>query len=154
VDGVYLEANTVTSKELNHVAGGWHRYDVVLVDGSSDWELPVKDTLRVHVDEDRPDIKITNPGNNFGVKSSFTLSVAPENFTMAADKLGGVNTPGEGHYQILVDGVATTETAAATTTVSGLSSGTHTVRVQLMNNDGTPLDPVGYDEISVNVTGP
>lgn len=153
MDGAWGESSAVTARTINHLSGGWHRFDVVLVDGASGWELPVRDVLRVHVAEDRPDIRITTPGDRYGVHPDFNLSIAPENFTLSATAIGGTNVADQGHFSVSVDGGPPLYTAAATTAITGLTEGEHAVRVQLVNNDGTPVVPPVYDEIVVVVDG-
>ena len=66
--------------------------------------------------------------------------------TMSTDNLilkspGGAAKNGEGHFRITVDGGESATSASKIYVASGLSFGTHTVEVELLNNDGTPYSP-------------
>jgi hypothetical protein len=151
LDGVWYDKRSETALALEHLPGGWHTLDVVLVDGGLGWELPIRDVLKVHIAEDRPDVLITAPGDNWGVHGAFDVTVATENFTLAPDHIGGEPVADEGHFEVLVDGVSKGVAGAPTTAVSGLTDGPHVVRVQLLDNAGVALSPPVYDEITVNV---
>jgi hypothetical protein len=115
------------------------------------YELPVLDRLRVRVAPDRPDALITYPGDGWSMGASFDLSFEAENFALDASTMGGPNAPDVGHAQVYLDGVLFQETAANVVPLRGLTVGTHAVRVQLANNDGTAVSPPVYNEIAVIV---
>jgi len=52
-----------------------------------------------------------------------------------------VNEAGEGHFAISVDGGDAVHVFSKTYTLEGVESGTHTLRVELVNNDHTPYSP-------------
>ena len=154
IDALWGDSATETSRPIDHLAPGWHTFDVVLVDGLSGWEMPVRDSLRVQVAADRADVVIVDPGDGYNVHPSFSLTVSPENFTLAPGSMGGANVDGEGHYTVSIDSGLPVASAASVSSVTGLSGGAHSIRVALANNDGTALVPAVYDEIIVNVTLP
>ncbi len=84
-----------------------------------------------------------------------TVTVEADNFKVV-DKIGQAKAPGEGHliYYLDITSPPTTagqpattaagsyfETAATSYTWTNLPAGVHTFAVQLVNNDGTPLNP-------------
>ena len=118
------------------------------MDGSS--ELPIRDHAHLFVAADRPDLTITYPSDQWGVPDAFDLSANPENFVLNPD-IGGANVDGEGHWAVVLDGAAIAESATGTASLSGLPLGDQVLRVELRNNDRTPLEPPVYDEIQVTV---
>jgi hypothetical protein len=142
VDGVWAGAG-ITS--LRHLAPGLHDLRAVLTDGAGS-ESMVFDAAQVYVADSRPDVTITSPGDAWTIHPDIQMSVYPENFL-----LDGTSAVGHGKYEVAVDGVAAGTGTGATTPVPGLTAGAHTIRVSLVNGDGSPLDPPVYDEIHVNV---
>lgn len=149
VDGEYAAGSDAPEVVLPHVQAGYHFVELRLTDGGS--ELPIRDHLHLFVAPGRPDIAITHPGEGWGVPASFELSTMPENFTLDATSMGGAPVPGVGHWAVLVDGVQVAESASGTVPLTGLASGDRVIRVQLENNDHTPLDPPVWSEIRVTV---
>lgn len=119
-----------------------------LTDGGS--ELPVRDHVHVRVAEGRPDVTITYPGDLWGVAPAIELSANTENFTLDS-AFGGANVEGHGHFAVLVDGVVVAESATGTAPLSGLPAGDVPIRVELRNNDRTPVEPPVFDAITVRV---
>ena len=89
------------------------------------------------------------------------------NFNLV-DKLGQTNVPREGHLHYFLDVEAPTTlgkpavtapgtyaaTAATSYTWPKVAQGMHTLSVELINNDHTPLDPPVVAKIMVTVNGP
>jgi hypothetical protein len=83
---------------------------------------------------------------------SVTIKVWTENITLV-DKVGQANAPGEGHLIYYLDAAPPVKTGITATTAQGtfvystdktytwdnLTSGPHTLAVQLVNNDNTPV---------------
>ena len=65
--------------------------------------------------------------------------------------MGGENAHHVGHAALSVDGVLLAEIATGVHAVSGLAPGGHTLRVELVNNDGTPLTPPVYNAFPFTV---
>ncbi len=91
------------------------------------------------------------------------MTVAASNFNLA-DKLGQTNVAGEGHLHYFLDVDAPTTpgepaippagstwaaTADTTHTFTNVTPGTHTISVELVNNDHTPLNPPVVSIISL-----
>lgn len=148
LNGGYMLGGTDPNPVLRHVGAGYNHVEVRLVDGGS--ELPVRDHVHLFVAPDRPDVTITAPGDQWGVASAFDLSASAENFTLDPD-IGGANVEGHGHWGVLVDGAPVAESATGTASLSGLAAGDRVIRVELRNNDRTPVDPPVFDEITVSV---
>lgn len=108
-----------------------------------------------------------NPGDGFSVTTGdVTVSALVENFTLA-DKLGQANVAGEGHLHYFLDVDAPTTpgqpaippsgsiwaaTASTSYTFNNVAIGTHTISVELVNNDHTPLSTPVVVKATVNVT--
>jgi hypothetical protein len=96
---------------------------------------------------------ILPPGNIYGI-GDIPVSVSVANFTIV-DKQGQPAAAGEGHLHYYLDVPAPTDqgkpavaasgtwttTAATTYTWHNVGSGTHTISVELVNNDHPPLNP-------------
>ncbi len=150
MDGAWLDRTVALSHVLQNIPAGDHSFEARLVSNDG-YELPVLDRLRVRVAPDRPDALITYPGDGWSMGASFDLSFEAENFALDASTMGGPNAPDVGHAQVYLDGVLFQETAANVVPLRGLTVGTHAVRVQLANNDGTAVSPPVYNEIAVIV---
>ncbi len=150
MDGVWLDATAETSRVLQNVTPGEHVFEARLVTNDG-FELPVVDRMWVNVAPDRPDVLITYPGADWRMGPDFNLTFDAENFTLDGAAMGGTNAPHQGHAQVFLDGVLYTETATGAVPFTGLLPGTHTVRVQLANNDRTLVEPAVYNEIPVIV---
>ncbi len=102
-----------------------------------------------------PNVFIVSPLYNVAVPpGDVTVKIAVSKFTIV-NKLGQANAPGEGHVIYYLDVTpptspgksATTaantyaETADISYTWHSLTDGIHYLSVQLVNNDGTPLNP-------------
>jgi hypothetical protein len=79
---------------------------------------------------------------------SVTLTVTVENFVLDGDRIGGENETGVGHYRVYWDDAdgddhlgASAEPELTVTVPATTTDGSHRLRVMLVNNDGTPLDP-------------
>lgn len=83
-----------------------------------------------------------------------TVTVAVENFTLDAAKMGGTNEPGVGHYRVYLDEASgddfVAEGAAGSFKMKvpdSITDGSHPVRVELYNNDRTPVEPAAQGEV-------
>jgi plastocyanin len=54
---------------------------------------------------------------------------------------GGTKKTGEGHFQITLDNGVPDTSSSKIYVMSGVEEGSHTVEVELLNNDGTPYSP-------------
>ncbi len=68
-----------------------------------------------------------------------SLVISTQNLVLKAP--GAAPKKGEGHFRVTVDEQDAVIVTSKTYTMSGLSVGDHTVKVQLYNNDRTPYSP-------------
>jgi hypothetical protein len=85
-----------------------------------------------------------------------TVTVAVQNFKLVAP--GGPNVPGEGHYHVYLDGatggnyLAAGQTPTKPVTIPvGTTPGAHTLRVNISNNDHSPLTPPVEEILPITV---
>jgi hypothetical protein len=116
--------------------------------------------------EGQPSLEIASPEDGDTVDGdSVTVEVDVQDFDVV-DKLGEENVDGEGHihYYLDVDDVPTAAGEPAITdegesaqtddtshTFDNLEPGEHTIAVQLVNNDHTPLEPPVVEEVTITV---
>jgi len=154
-----------TTYTFKNVAAGTHTISVQLVNNDhTPLDPPVVQKITVTTDTN-PRIKITNPKNGqIRPSTRFTASVNVTNFNVV-DKQGQAAAPGEGHVHFYLDiqpPADPTKPAAPTSgvwahisgttyTFENIPVGTHTIYVQLVNNDHTPLSPGVTDSVQVFV---
>lgn len=131
-------------------------------DGGSPDETPA---VTEEDDGGEPTVTIAIPGNGAVLKAgNVRTQVTFENFQVV-DRLGDAKRAGEGHIHFyldvkniptapgkpaVTDDEATYHAAASTShTWKGVKAGKHTLGVQLVNNDHTPIEPPVTAEVSV-----
>jgi hypothetical protein len=107
-----------------------------------------------------PSIDITSPKQGDMVKNgSVTLKVAVEDFKLV-DKIGKTSQIGEGHILYTLDpnqpgdpdtGRRVKETADREVKWENITSGEHTLVAQLVENNGSFIEPAVIQRITVNV---
>ena len=122
----------------------------------------------VSVDTAMPAVTIGSPSEGATLSPGDSqVSISVSNFNIV-DKLGQDTVAGEGHVHYYLDvdppttpgqpAVTAPGTYAATTSTShtweDVPAGTHTLAVQLVNNNHTPLEPAVTDEVSITVAEP
>jgi hypothetical protein len=163
---VHVAALTYT---FSNVSPGTHTLAVELVNNDHTPVVPpVVDTITVNVAPATaaaaPTISIVSPRNGASLQSAnITVTVAVNNFNIV-DKQGQANVPGEGHIHFYLDVAAPTtpgqvaipatgtwaHVATTTYTFDNVDTGSHTIAVELVNNDHTPLVPPVVSNINVN----
>lgn len=154
---------TSTNYTFNNVQPGTHNISVELVN-NDDTPLvpPVVDYTTITVLAP-PTLTISSPGTASPLpEGEVTVTVEVTNFNVV-DKKGKTNVLGEGHIHYFLD-VSPTATSQPSTPASGvwgnvasttyafnLSQGRHTITVELVNNDDTPLVPRVVTSITVDV---
>jgi len=99
-----------------------------------------------------PSITILSPKTGTTVGPDVDVSFAVFNFAMV-QPYGQKDAPNEGHVHVLIDGAYSQLVAnVETVRVTGLSGGSHTIALQLVNNDHTPISPVVSASITVTVS--
>ncbi len=151
VDGVYYEANYQALAYALHQPAGDHVLAVHLADATH--AEYARDYVRVSCEADRPDVTITSPpaGEIVTAGSDVRLEVSVENFSLVDFNLGRPNAQEEGHLHVDVDGGYYGAFYESTTTIVGLTAGTHTIDVGLYNNDHSERSPVVFDTLTVEV---
>lgn len=118
--------------------------------------------------DDKPSVTITTPKEGETLDASdVQVAVETESFDVV-DKLGEAPKAGEGHvhYYLDVAEVPTTQGEPAVTdegtyhasatksfTWEDVEAGEHTLAVQLVNNDHTPLDPPVVEQVTIEIEG-
>ena len=115
-----------------------------------------------------PTLTIVSPANNATVPAGdLAVNIKVGNFNVV-DKQGQANVPGEGHVHFYLDVAAPTtpgkpaipasgvwaHVSGTTHTFTNVTPGTHTITVQLVNNDHTPLIPVITAQVTITVVAP
>ena len=99
-------------------------------------------------------ISILSPANNAAVSNGgFRISMAVAGLVLDVENYGGTNIPGHGHIHVY-EGGSLLGTTTTTWFDATLGTGDHTLRVELRNNDHTPLSPAVSAQITVHVGPP
>lgn len=101
-----------------------------------------------------PSFTITSPANGdvitaSGDSADVTLSISTQNLLLKQP--AGAAKKGEGHFRVTVDGGTPVTVTTKIYILSGLGIGTHTIKVELMNNDRTPYAPSISQEITFTI---
>jgi plastocyanin len=166
--GVWAHVAT-TSYTFTNVPGGQHKFSVELVNNDhTPLNPPVVATINVVVlaEIGVPNLVIVTPrdGDTLPV-GDIMVSTQVTNFNVV-DKQGQASASHEGHLHFYLDIDAPTtqgqpaipasgvwaHVASTDYTFTNVSAGTHTISVELVNNDHTPLNPPVVQKITVMVT--
>lgn len=99
-----------------------------------------------------PEITFTTPTEGATVSGpDVTLTFAVSNFEVVGPPDDGKNVAGKGHLHGYVDGGDYIPIASNGYTAKGLSSGKHTFKLDLRNNDHTAYSPAVMKEVSFTV---
>ena len=147
VDGAFYASGTRAQTSVCNLGPGVHTVEVRLTEGGS--ENGAYDHVRVNITEDRPDIRVTYPGARWRVHPDFTLNLAVENFELQP-KGSGMGAD-KGYYTVSMDGAPLVSGSADALAMNRLPLGLHTFRVELVNDDGTPLSPPVFTEVDYTV---
>jgi len=101
-----------------------------------------------------PVISITSPTNgqvimSQGDSTDVELVLSAQNLVLKQP--GGAAKKGEGYFKITIDGANSATVTSKTFGMPALAVGTHTVKVELMNNDRTPYSPPIKKEVSFSI---
>ena len=100
----------------------------------------------------QPDFTIESPSNNAMLETGVTqieVRLATSNFSIG--EVGAPNKLNEGHFHWYLDNGTYNPVTSTAFTVTGLTSGTHTIRVTMNNNDHTEK---GIEKsVTIKVTG-
>ena len=167
--GTYA-ATTATSYTWHNVGGGPHNFSAELVNNDHTPLVPpvvAKVSVTVLPEIGPPHVVITQPRDGITVPAgNIMVSVQISNFNLANKQLGQANVSHEGHIHYFLDvapppaqgqpaippsGSVWAATANTTYTFTNVTSGTHTISVELVNNDHTPLDPPVVSSVAITV---
>lgn len=152
VDGEYVDATADTSYtlSLDQLSPGTHEVGAWLA-GNDHVELGPHDEITLNVLD--PSVTITGPRDGTTLDSrGVRVSFDSTDFTFDADEVGGLPFVGHGHYHLMVDGAYyDLGTDPNEAWFRHLSSGDHTLGVELVNNDHTSLTPPVLSEVAVTV---
>ncbi len=166
--GVWAHVSATTNTFIN-LAPGMHTISVQLINNNHTPVTPIvvakiNITVTPRVTA-TPTLSITSPNNGATVPAeNITVNAQVTNFKVV-DKQGMANVPGEGHlhFYLDIDAPTTPDKPAApasgvwahvsttTHTFTNLAPGMHTISVQLINNDHTPVIPLVVTKITVTV---
>ncbi len=153
VDDVYVYAGAALEAVVFDLTPGPHVVTVELRNNDhSALGWPAFDVVRIVVLDGAPLVRISAPTSPLTVNgSSVTLTLAVSNFTLSAVHVGLAAVSGEGHWHVFVDGAYIGYGAALFALASRLAPGTHTVAVEMRNNDHSALPWAPFDEVQVTV---
>lgn len=99
-----------------------------------------------------PTLFIVSPANNavIGNGSPVAVVFAVSNFNLT-EPGNGTSSPNSGHVDVFVDGVQVA-TSSVNTVVLPLPSGSHTIRLRLVTDNGSALSPDVTASVAVMVT--
>ena len=104
-----------------------------------------------------PSIRVVSPRTGTTVSGNqMVVEVRVQNFSLNPVAIGKPAAPGEGHWYIYVDGKfaglsADEVVSIPNDTYPALAAGKHTIRVELRNNDHTPVADAESSEIQVTI---
>lgn len=132
---------------LNDLPVGEHVLKVELVNNDhTSLNTPVMDMIHFRILGDRPMIMLKSPmDGQINYNDDLDVEVMIENFTMNASAIGMDNMPGEGHYHIYINDVLVGPYTDLMVYLEDLPPGDHMMKVELVNNDHSPLIPPAYD---------
>jgi plastocyanin len=162
-----------TSYTFTNVSSGSHKVSVELVNNDhSPLNPPVVATVSFNVQgnvSQNPQITITQPTSGQSLPAgSITTKVSVSNFNLV-DKLGQQSVSGEGHIHYFLDyqppttpnqpavppqgsNVSWAATANTSYTFMNVTAGSHTIYVELVNNNHTPLVPPVTAQVTFSVS--
>jgi hypothetical protein len=162
LDGVYWDLWAQPEGiPFNNIPVGQHNITLQLVNSDHTPLSPdVEASVIVQVTnapQGTPTLTILSPAgflnNATTVSPSFVVSFAVSNFVLT-DPVGQPKALNTGHIHIFLDGAYYGQaTSVSSIQFVGLSPGTHTIRLELVNNDHTPLNPDVSKTITVTVSG-
>ena len=153
-----IGTTTSTSFDLAALSAGSHTVKAELHNNDhslfTDASHPFGYNATVTVTVANPSISILSPANNAGVSNAgFRISVAVSGLVLDPENYGGTNIPGHGHIHVY-EGTTLLGTTTTTWFDATLGTGDHTLRVELRNNDHSPLTPAVSTQITVHVGPP
>jgi hypothetical protein len=153
----------------SNVAPGLHTFSVQLVNNdSTPLPSPVVDTVQIEVNQPaaQPAINIMLPQDPNLAPGNITIAVDVANFIVSDQSFGAINRTGQGHLIYYLDDTPPTDAGVPAKTDTsiisgslrhmwkGIHEGQHTLSVQLVNNDDTPLATPVVATVAITVAVP
>ncbi len=155
---IYINDNLVgpyneTMVNLTDLPAGDHVLKVVLVNNDHSHIQPmVMDMINFTISDDRPSISIVKPTDGaFFYGGDLEVEVSISGLMMNQSAIGGNNTAGEGHWHLYINDGLIGPYTDNTVMLSDLPVGHHVLKVQLMNNDHTPVMPEAHDMVEFHL---
>ncbi|MFN7144899.1 MAG: hypothetical protein ACK4YP_14075, partial [Myxococcota bacterium] len=149
VDGQLLAETAEEEATIDGLATGDHEV-VVRLAGNDHAEIAANDSLSLFVQ--RPTIELISPADGAVLAASSTPLVFNVEDFVLSPSIGGEDVFGEGHFRILVDGeLRDWGSDPLTAMATGMAEGRHSIKVELVKNDGTAFDPPVVAEANVEV---
>ena len=101
-----------------------------------------------------PSLEIIRPANGDSIDSSIIgIKVNVTNFQLVDIAANRTNVENQGHIAYVLDGVREIKSVYKDYSMANVAAGTHTLTVELRNNDNTPLFPPVKKSVTVSVAG-
>jgi hypothetical protein len=135
---------------LSDLPAGEHTLNVMLVNNDHSPIMPyAMDMVHFTIVNETPSISIVKPMDGaFFYGDMLHMEVMIENFMMNASAIGGNNSLGEGHWHLYLNDNLMGPRTEMMVDLTGLPAGTHELKVELRNNDHSPLMPVFMDMVT------
>src|SRR3990170_2866520 len=150
VDGNLAAAVTSTEFNFGSLAAGTHTVRAELRNNDHSALTPAI-FQEITVTAAVPSIQVSLAEATIVVGRVIVVSWTVGGFALDPFAVGGTNEAGRGHVHVFVDGNYYVATAATSVTISGLTVGSHAIRVTLHNNDHSAFSPAVSNEATLQV---
>src|SRR3990170_933213 len=150
VDGTLAAATTATAFDLGALTAGTHTIRAELRNNDHSALNPAI-FQEITVTAAVPSIQVSLSEVTIVVGRVIVVSWTVGGFALDPFAVGGTNEAGRGHVHVFVDGNYYVATAATSVTISGLTVGSHAIRVTLHNNDHSAFSPAVSNEATLQV---
>ncbi|MGA1872051.1 MAG: hypothetical protein ACMUHY_00130 [Thermoplasmatota archaeon] len=140
INGNLMGPKTEMMVDLTGLPSGTHELKVELRNNDHTALIPTFIDMASFTLLEVPSISIVSPENGTTLDGNvLDLEVQVSDFILNSTAMGGSNMPGEGHYHIYINDELEGPHTNLTVSLSELPPGEHVLRVELRNNDHTPL---------------
>jgi|GEM_PF-4708223 len=156
VDGQFRSTDGGAVQVAGGLTPGVHIVRVELRDTADQPLVPeVSAEISVEIVAGEPSLVLTSPAEDAVVSpAGFEVRYDVGGFLLNTASIGAPNQLGVGHAVVLIDDVTVATDGDGRVFVTGISAGEHSLVVELVNNDGSSLDPAVLSEVTVNVAEP
>ena len=104
--------------------------------------------------EGAPSLTILRPSNGDTISGSIiSIKVNVTSFQLVDVVANRTNVENQGHLAYVLDGTREIKSVYKDYSMANVAGGTHTLTVELRNNDNTPIYPAVRKSVTVNVVG-